>query len=217
MKNYTLASEWSLRIAIGIMYLYSGLDLITHPGDWEVFLPDWLYRILDTWKMTLPFLQVQGAAEVLAGIIFLLFLSPRWLVIAAAIFTAIEMILILAFLGIDKITFRDMGLIGASLSLAIMQYAKIKQPLKQNVQVLKMIPWFALALVVCSALPVFASEPLDPATLTRRKCSSCHAVPKPGRYTEEELISAVQKHTKQLRSVSEEDQKRIIDYLKQTP
>ena len=63
------------------------------------------------------FVQVQGAVEMLLALIFILWFMPRNLVRYAALFSALEMALILIFTGIDLTTFRDIGLLGLSLGI----------------------------------------------------------------------------------------------------
>ena len=59
----------------------------------------------------------------------------------------------------------------------------------------------------------FAAEKSPEEKLTRRKCSACHTVPRPGKYTEEELLSAWDDHVKKLRKLTEEEKNAILTYL----
>ena len=106
-----------LRIGIGLMYLYSGFDLMLKPYHWYAFLPQWFSSFLRPLLAQETYLRMQGAAEIIIGIIFLAWFMPRYLVRAVAFLSAMEMALILIFVGVDPITFRDLGLLGASLAI----------------------------------------------------------------------------------------------------
>jgi len=55
----------------------------------------------------------------------LVWFTPRWLVRAVAVLGIAEMIGILVFVGIDMVTFRDMGLLGAMASLYLLSLKKM--------------------------------------------------------------------------------------------
>lgn len=64
------------------------------------------------------------------------------------------------------------------------------------------------------SLTCYARERSSEEKLVARRCSSCHVAIKPNKYSEQELRDAVTKHTKKLRSLTEEEKTAIIDYLK---
>jgi hypothetical protein len=69
-------------------------------------------------------------------------------------------------------------------------------------------------LIWTHALTCHARERSPEEKLVARRCSSCHVTIKPNKYTEQELWDAVTKHTKKLRSLTEEEKTAIITYLK---
>lgn len=110
---------WVLRLSLGLMYLYSGVDLVLRPDAWEGFVPEWLYQWLGSSHRVFLFLQLQGVGELVLAFLFLAwFLGDKILRFAGAL-CAIEMALILVVIGIDNVTFRDIGLLGAGLALVI--------------------------------------------------------------------------------------------------
>jgi len=112
-------AEWVLRLSLGAMYLYSGIDIIRHPNAWSWVIRD-LPTTLENWIVDFGierFLHFQGIGEVaLAGILILWFL-PKKLVKYVGLFSALEMVAIVLLVGIDAVTFRDIGLIGSGLAL----------------------------------------------------------------------------------------------------
>jgi hypothetical protein len=122
-----LSAEWSLRIGLGAMYLYSGYDIFTNPRDWYGALgalPQFLQEMLVRPLGMDNFLKVQGLGEIALGVLFLGWFFPRWTLKLAAAISVLEMAAILVMIGIDSITFRDIGLLGASLALLIIAYKK---------------------------------------------------------------------------------------------
>ena len=108
-----------LRLGLGLMFVYSGLDLIRHPAAW-----DWAVRSLPDSAQTLvaeigvkQFLFGQGLLELALAAIFLGWFWSRRLVRLAALVAAVELTAILWLVGVDLTTFRDVGLLGAALAL----------------------------------------------------------------------------------------------------
>ena len=122
--------EWSLRLGLGVMYLYSGFDLMKNPTGWHWALPYWLSQFIEKLVAIDNYLRFQGFVEILLALIFLAwFLRPK-LVFWAALVSALELlgILVLAFAPFREanflITFRDIGLLGASLALVAVMWRK---------------------------------------------------------------------------------------------
>ncbi len=116
-----LKPEWALRLGLGAMYLYSGYDFIANPQHWYGFVPQWFSRAIvpAVFPSIDTYLRFQGAGEFLLGFLFLAWFLPRSVLKLAAAAAALEMALILYFVGIDPITFRDIGLLGAALALFV--------------------------------------------------------------------------------------------------
>lgn len=118
-----LNPEWSLRLGLGLMYLYSGYDLFYNPRHWYGFVPQWFSRLLGGELSVInAYLRLQGAGEFIIGLLFLAWFSGVRGVRIAAALAVLEMALILLFVGIDPITFRDIGLLGGAIALLIMSF-----------------------------------------------------------------------------------------------
>lgn len=111
----------ALRLGLGVMYLYSGFDIIFHPTAWT-----WVIRqlpvviqnpIMSIGGGGVTFLTIQGAVEILFALVFLAWFLPRTLVWLVTLLSAFEMGFILLLVGLDAVTFRDIGVLGASIAL----------------------------------------------------------------------------------------------------
>ena len=126
-----ISPEWSLRLAVGLTYLYSGQDIIRHPTAWIWALPYWLRQMITAAMPLDVYLRIQGSLEIIFALALLAwFLKPR-IVYWVAMVSALEffIILLLAFFPWSEanfsITFRDIGLLGASLALVSILERKI--------------------------------------------------------------------------------------------
>lgn len=111
---------WALRIGLGTMYLYSGYDLFYHPTSWIWAVPKWYAYIVTSVFSLEMYLRFQGIMELVIGLLFIAWFFGTWGVRVGAIFATVEFLFILIFVGVDLITFRDIGLLGAALALLIM-------------------------------------------------------------------------------------------------
>ena len=126
MKNFInkLSPEWILRLSLATMYFYSGLDLMRHPKSWYWAirpLPQFVQQIINAFSIDL-FLQIQGLIELAFALILILWFLPKTWTIIVALLTAIEMAVILVFVGLDAVTFRDIGPLGAAFALYVILY-----------------------------------------------------------------------------------------------
>lgn len=116
-----LSVEWVLRISLGLMYIFSGIDLIRYPTAWY-----WAVRPLPLFVQNIisrigidQYLKMQGIGELALALILIFKFIPRFLTIFVAGLTVVEMAAILILVGVDAITFRDIGVLGAALALYI--------------------------------------------------------------------------------------------------
>ena len=114
-----LTTQFFLRLGLGAMFAYSGLDIVLHPSAWTWALRGLPTIITDQINRIGPetYLRGQGVAELVLAAAFLAWFLPRPLVRVAAFFAAVEMAAILIFVGVDAVTFRDIGLLGAALGV----------------------------------------------------------------------------------------------------
>lgn len=129
MKNFLnkITPEWSLRLSLGAMYLYSSIDILRHPTAWFwavrplfKYFPLAMQSRLTSSDFMKSFLMVQGLIELVFAIIFLAWFLPKCYAKWVAGFTVLEMAGILLTISIDAVTFRDIGLLGASFALFLL-------------------------------------------------------------------------------------------------
>jgi len=115
-----ISPEIILRLGLGLMYIYSGLSLFSTPGDWQGFVPQWFLNI---WNHLGPidiFLKLQGLGELVLGLMLLAWFSGKKGLKIAALLASLEIFSIILFVGIDIVTFRDLGVFAAALSLTML-------------------------------------------------------------------------------------------------
>ena len=115
--------EWSLRLGFGIMYLYSGSDLIRHPTAWYWAIPLWFKNLIISAISLETYLRFQGIIEIFFAVVLLGWFFKTAIVKIVALLSALEMASILAFAFLPwseanfLITFRDIGLLGGAVAL----------------------------------------------------------------------------------------------------
>jgi len=113
---------WILRVSLGIAYLYSGYDLLVHPTGWYWAirgLPQFIQTIITDSIGLDHFLRTQGVAELIIAFALLAWFLPKWTLKWASFLVAVQMALILVFVGISLDTFRDIVILGAGLALFV--------------------------------------------------------------------------------------------------
>ena len=118
--------EWALRIGFGIMYLYSGSNLIRHPTAWHWAMPFWFKNLITSSISLDAYLRFQGIIEVFFAVVLLGWFFKTAIVKIVALLSALEMAGILAFAFLPwseanfLITFRDIGLLAGAVALFIL-------------------------------------------------------------------------------------------------
>jgi len=118
---------WALRISLGLSYLYSGYDLFMHPTGWYWAirpLPEFAQTVINDVIGTDLYLRTQGIAEMGMALLFFAWFLPKIGVRVAAFLSALQMALILIFVGLTLETFRDIPTLGASLAVFLMTFKK---------------------------------------------------------------------------------------------
>jgi len=111
--------EWPLRIGCGGVNLYAGFFLLTDPARFYKYIPGWLSHGAEAVASVDVYLRLQGIGELMIALGLLGWFVPRWCVRVASALLTVEMMLILLCVGVDAVTFRNVGLLGAALSLLI--------------------------------------------------------------------------------------------------
>jgi len=118
---------WVLRISLGFSYLYSGYDLFVHPTGWYWAirpLPEFAQTIINDVIGTAVYLRAQGIVEMGMALLFFAWFLPKIGVRLASFLSALQMALILIFVGLSLETFRDIPILGASLAVFLMTFQK---------------------------------------------------------------------------------------------
>lgn len=100
-----------LRLGLGLVFLWIGIDILRHPDLWLGFVPE-----------SLPFgipravaLQMNGFLDILLGILLMVRILPK----TAAALAVLHLVGILVTQGINAILIRDVGLLGGALALLL--------------------------------------------------------------------------------------------------
>jgi hypothetical protein len=118
--THTFRPVWLLRLGLGFMFLYSGYQLVAEPTRWISFVPPFVSNTITQIATLEAYLRFQGAMELALALTLLAWFMPRHVVRIAALFALFELVAITLFVGIDLITFRDIGLIGAAGALLML-------------------------------------------------------------------------------------------------
>lgn len=119
-----ISPEWPLRLGLGVIYIYSGIDLIRHPTAWHWAVRPLPMAIQDFITAQIGvdrYLVFQGVGELALAFFLIAWFLPRIFPFIAAVLTVVEMALIIVLVGVDAITFRDIGLLGAAFALTVMK------------------------------------------------------------------------------------------------
>lgn len=113
---------WPLRLGLGLMYIYSGYDLFANTEHWYGYMPLWLEDLIEKIIPLEAYLRVQGVGEFVIGLLLLSWFGGIWGVRIASVLAVLELSVIILLVGIDPITFRDIGLLGGAISLLILSW-----------------------------------------------------------------------------------------------
>jgi hypothetical protein len=114
-----IRTEWPLRMGCGCVNLYAGFFLLTEPALFYKYVPGWLSHGAEAVASVDVYLRLQGLGELTIALGLLGWFFPRWCVRLASAPLTGEMMLILLCVGVDAVTFRNIGLLGAALALLI--------------------------------------------------------------------------------------------------
>ena len=110
-----------LRIGVGITFLWIGVLILQRPEAWGGLMQSWAANLL---PISLKWVMIgSGILDVLIGVLLMANIFTR----SAAKTATLHLILILIVTGINAITVRDIGLIGATLALSINMWPENKK------------------------------------------------------------------------------------------
>ena len=110
--NYKISTLF-LRIALGVFFLWFGIDKVLTPSNWLGWIPDSIFPVLPF--EVAKFILLEGIIEIIVGVLLTIGLFTR---VAAAV-SSLQMMLIIIFIGFNEATIRDIGLLGGTISLLI--------------------------------------------------------------------------------------------------
>ena len=106
-----------LRIGLGAVFLYFGIDKFVNPSNWTGWIPEALLEIIPVSDFT--FIYVQGAVHVILGVLLLSGLFTR---VAAAVTAALMLLIITVVIGatgFNDLAVRDAAIFFMAVSLAL--------------------------------------------------------------------------------------------------
>lgn len=108
-------SNLLLRLGLAFVFLWFGIDKFIHPDYWiNAWMPFWLQGILAHFGIgNLNFIYANGIFEVVIGLGFVFNIFVKLL----ALLTVLFLLLVIISFGLNEVTIRDVGLIGAALAL----------------------------------------------------------------------------------------------------
>jgi len=113
MKTVTGIEFHILRISLAITFLWIGILILQNPIGWGAYILPWAENLLPaSIEVTM---YGAGILDVIIGILLLLNIFT-W---ATSLIAILHLVIILIVSGINAITVRDIGLIGALVALAI--------------------------------------------------------------------------------------------------
>lgn len=115
MFNSIKTSNLFLRLGLAFVFLWFGVDKFIHPDYWiNAWMPFWLQGALGRLGIgNLNFIYADGIFEVVIGLGFVFNIFVKLL----ALLTVLFLILVIISFGLNEVTIRDVGLIGAALAL----------------------------------------------------------------------------------------------------
>lgn len=112
-----------LKVAVGVTFVWIGVMITVEPGVWEAFFPEFITSLEYSQELMFAF----GVFDFLLG----LFLIIDRFTPVVSLLASVHLLGILIFYGIDSITIRDVGLLGATICIFLFS---ISYRFKQNNQ-----------------------------------------------------------------------------------
>ncbi len=101
-----------LRLGLGGVFVWFGIDKFFHPQFWSVFMPEWFSSVLPVELFT--FIYLLGMFELIVGGLVLIGLYAK----ISAIICAAFLLGIIASLGLNDVMIRDAGLLFLALGIS---------------------------------------------------------------------------------------------------
>ncbi|MBS3143557.1 DoxX family membrane protein [Candidatus Woesearchaeota archaeon] len=115
MKDKTKIATLILRVALGFIFFWFGMDKIINPIDWKGFITPALSKLI--FVDLGIFILLLGIIEIILGIMLILGLFTR----TASVIVLIHLIMVVMTQGFNQISIRDFGLIAIALYLIMIK------------------------------------------------------------------------------------------------
>ena len=102
-----------LRVGLGVVFVGFGIDKMTNPDAWLMYVPQWGAQLLSDTPGLVRAVETQGLLELVLGLHIAAGLMTRWFAAGAAVLLA----MILVTVGWTPIGVRDFGLLTATIAL----------------------------------------------------------------------------------------------------
>lgn len=109
IESWARRRQLVMRLGLAFVLLFAGISILSNPSDWIGFVPEWM----DNFIPRETFLQIHAYFEILLAV---LTIFNKWPKILYAV-TALDMLSILIFYGVDSVTFRDIGVLALAVGL----------------------------------------------------------------------------------------------------
>lgn len=116
-------SYFLLRLGLGLVFTWIGVDIVRHPETWLGYVPPELPLGISREQG----LHLSGLFDVIIGGLLMIDKLPK----IAATLTALHLLGILVTQGINAIIIRDVGLLGAAIALLVWPHHRHKHILGQ--------------------------------------------------------------------------------------
>jgi len=118
-------SYWLLRLGLGAVFVWIGVDILRHPDTWLGYIPS--NMPIGLTRETA--LRLNSVVDIALGLLFFGGKLPRLTALAAAI----HLLAILVTHGINAVLIHDVGLLGAALALLVWPHHRRRHRFAQYV------------------------------------------------------------------------------------
>ncbi len=108
-----------MRVGLGLVFLWIGIDIVRTPDSWIVFLP----QVLPFGLTRETALQLTGAFDIILGLLLISGRIPK----LAALLAGLHLAGIVIANGVDAVTIRDVSLLATALALFVWPYHRRKK------------------------------------------------------------------------------------------
>lgn len=110
--------ERLLGLGLGFTFLYAGISSLTDPRPWIGFFPGWTEAIAPPATL----LVIHGIVQIIVGAA----LAGGFVLRVSSAIAVLNLAAIVIFYGVDAVTFRDVGLLVAAVTLFLIARGDLK-------------------------------------------------------------------------------------------